>query len=67
MASIVAMVLLRIGSWAYGVYLDRFGFESATGIAGSAFFGLALVYYAAMILLYGMEVVRQVERQSGTA
>ena len=66
-ASIVAMVLLWIGSWAYGIYLDRFGFESATGIAGSAFFGLALVYYAAMILLYGMEIVRQVEAQSGTA
>ena len=31
LGAIVSMVLLVIGAWAYGVYLDRFGFQSAAG------------------------------------
>lgn len=61
MAAIVAMALLAAGTRAYGVYLERFGFRSASGVAGTAFLGLVLVYYGAMILLYGMEIVRQKE------
>jgi membrane protein len=56
----VSMGLLAVGSWAYGVYLAWFGVSSAAGVAGSVFLGLALVYYAVSILLYGMEVVREV-------
>lgn len=61
MGSIVSMALLLAGSWAYGIYVENYGFRSATGVAGTALFGLVLVYYAAMILLYGMEIVRQTE------
>ena len=58
-AAIVTMSLLTVGSWAYGVYLDSFGFSSAAGVAGAAFLGLVLVYYGTGIVLYGMEIVRQ--------
>lgn len=58
LASIVTMIMLAIGSWAYGLYLSAFGIKSASGVAGSLFLGLVLVYYAAMILLYGMEIVK---------
>ncbi|MGB7859443.1 MAG: YihY/virulence factor BrkB family protein [Acidimicrobiia bacterium] len=57
-ASVVSMTMLVAGAWGYGVYLDVFGFTSAAGVAGALVLGLALVYYAAAILLYGMEIVR---------
>lgn len=57
-AALVSMGMVRLGAWGYGLYLDRFGFESAVGVAGSALLGLVLVYYGAAILLYGMEIVR---------
>lgn len=57
-ASVVSMTMLVVGAWGYGVYLDVFGFNSAAGVAGALVLGLALVYYAAAILLYGMEIVR---------
>ena len=56
----VSMALLAVGAWGYGVYLDRYGFSSAVGVAGSLFLGLAFVYYAVSILLYGTEVMREV-------
>ena len=56
----VSIALLAVGAWGYGVYLDRYGFSSAAGVAGSLFLGLAFVYYAVSILLYGMEIVREV-------
>lgn len=58
LASIVSMVMLAVGAWGYGLYLDRFGVHSAAGVAGTLFLGLVLVYYASLILLYGMEIVR---------
>ena len=57
-AAAVSMVMLSVGAWAYGVYLDIYGFSSVSGALGSVFLGLALVYYGAQILLYGVEVVR---------
>ena len=57
-AAIVTMALLSVGTWGYGVYLKYYGFSSAAGVAGTLLLGLALVYYAAAILLYGIEIVR---------
>ena len=66
LASAVAMAMLAVGAWLYGIYLANFGFRSASGVAGTAFFGLALVYYAAMILLYGMEIVKRKYKGTGS-
>lgn len=63
LAAIVAMALLTLGSWGYGTYVSNFGLRSASGVAGTLLLGLALVYYAAMILLYGMQIVIQKERR----
>ena len=57
-AAMVTMALLAVGTWGYGVYLKYYGFSSAAGVAGTLLLGLALVYYAAAILLYGIEIVR---------
>lgn len=54
----LTMVLLAIGAHGYGWYVERFGLNSAAGVAGTVFLGLAFVYYAAQILLYGVEVVK---------
>jgi len=62
LAAIVTMALLTLGSWGYGIYISNFGLTSASGVAGTLLLGLALVYYAAMILLYGMQIVIEKER-----
>ncbi len=55
--AIVAMVLLSVGAWAYGLYVALAGLGSAVGVTGTIFLGLAFVYYAAQIILYGIEIV----------
>jgi membrane protein len=56
--AVFTMVLLSVGAWAYGVYLGTLGFRNASGVAGSLFLGLALVYYATQILLFGVELTQ---------
>jgi membrane protein len=63
LSAILTMVLLAVGAHAYGFYLERFGLTSAAGVAGTVFLGLAFVYYAAQILLYGVEVVKVADRR----
>lgn len=63
LSAILTMVLLAVGAHAYGFYLDRFGLTSAAGVAGTLFLGLAFVYYAAQILLYGVETVKVSHRR----
>lgn len=58
LASIVTMILLSIGARAYGIYLNTVGLSSAAGVAGTIILGLLVLYYAAQILLYGMEIVK---------
>lgn len=55
-AAIVSIVMLSVGAWAYGLYLGNFGFNSAPGVAGTVILGLVAIYYAAQILLYGVEL-----------
>lgn len=63
-AAILTMLLLAVGSHAYGFYVERYGLTSGAGVAGTLFLGLAFVYYAAQILLYGVEVVKVSHRSS---
>ena len=55
-AALVSMALLSAGAWAYGLYVGAFGFQSASGLAGTLLLGLVAIYYAAQILLYGVEL-----------
>ncbi len=57
-AALVSMVMLAVGAWGYGVYLDKFAFSSAAGAAGALLLGLVFVYYGTAILLYGMTIVK---------
>lgn len=63
LSAILTMVLLSVGAHGYGWYVERFGLNSAAGVAGTVFLGLAFVYYAAQILLYGVEVVKVSHRR----
>ncbi len=65
LSATLTMLLLALGSHAYGFYVERFGLNSAAGVAGTVFLGLAFVYYAAQILLYGVEIVKVAHRRSG--
>lgn len=40
------------------------GLASAAGVAGTAFLGLVFVYYAAQILLYGIEILKVSQTRS---
>ncbi|MFV1960416.1 MAG: YihY/virulence factor BrkB family protein [Acidimicrobiia bacterium] len=60
--SIVAMIMLSVGAWAYGLYMAVYAFSSAVGAAGSVFFGLVFVYYASQILLYGVEIMKEQQK-----
>lgn len=62
----LTMVLLAVGAHGYGIYVERFGLNSAAGVAGTVFLGLAFVYYAAQILLYGVEIVKVANRRSAS-
>ncbi len=64
MPAALTMLLLAVGAHAYGFYVETFGLRSATGVVGTVFLGLAFVYYAAQILLYGVELVKVSHRRS---
>lgn len=66
LSAILTMLLLAVGAHGYGWYVERFGLNSAAGVAGTVFLGLAFVYYAAQILLYGVEVVKVSHRRVGS-
>jgi membrane protein len=65
--SIVAMIMLSVGAWAYGLYMAVYAFSSAVGAAGSVFFGLVFVYYASQILLYGVEIMKEQQKMLDSA
>jgi membrane protein len=56
--TLIAVVLLLLSMWLYGVYLSYFGEASVTGVAGAAILLILLVYFAAQIVLFGAEVIR---------
>ncbi len=67
LAAAVTMGMLSVGAWGYGLYLGKVGVAGATEVAGALFLGLALVYYSAQILLYGVEIVKEVHDSSESA
>ncbi len=64
-AAVLVVVVLAIGSWGYGLYLRFVGSKSFTGAASSAFLGLVVIYYAAQILLFGIELVKVLTERDG--
>ena len=66
LGAVVSMLMLVIGAWAYGIYLDNFGLRSAAGVAGTVFLFLVLVYYTVTILLYGIEIVKYLQTRLET-
>jgi membrane protein len=63
--ALLTMAFLSLGAWAYGLYLGTVGFTNASGVAGSLLLGLALVYYATQILLFGVELTKVIQRAHG--
>ena len=59
LAAAVTITMLSVGAWGYGIYLDAVGLKSASGVAGTLLLGLALIYYSAQILLFGVEVTKE--------
>jgi len=55
--AVVAALALGVLAWGYGLYVRVFGSSSAAGAAGTLILGLAFVYYAAQLLLYGGEII----------
>jgi len=55
--TLVAVLLLLVTVWLYGVYVTNFADSSATGVAGAALLLVVLVYFAAQIVLFGAEII----------
>jgi membrane protein len=60
--SMVSAILFEIGKWGIGFYLGRGAVTSTFGAAGSLAVILLWVYYVSLIMLYGAEVTRQLQR-----
>lgn len=58
----LTMAMLAVGAALYGRYLSTVGLANASGVAGTVLLGLALVYYSAQILLFGVELTKVIER-----
>jgi membrane protein len=64
--TIVAMLMLALGTWLYGLYVGTIGASSVSGVAGSVILGLVLIYYGSQILLFGIEVTKVLQRADET-
>ncbi|MGI9642756.1 MAG: YihY/virulence factor BrkB family protein [Acidimicrobiia bacterium] len=53
----LAMVMLLVLMWGYGIYVDVAG-TSVAGVASSALLLIVLVYFSAQVLLYGAEFIK---------
>lgn len=53
----LAMALLFVLMWGYGLYVDIAG-TSVAGVASSALLLIVLVYFCAQVLLYGAEFIK---------
>lgn len=58
----VTAVLFEIGKWGIGLYLGRGALANTYGAAGSLAVILVWVYFVSMIMLYGAEITRQLQR-----
>ena len=55
--TVLAMVMLLVLMWGYGIYVDVAG-TSVAGVASSALLLIVLVYFCAQVLLYGAEFIK---------
>jgi membrane protein len=62
-ATVMVVLVLDLGYWAYGLYLKFIGSTSVAGAASSAFLGLLVVYYSAQVLLFGAEAIQVLGRR----
>lgn len=58
----VTALLFEVGKWGIGLYLGQGAIASTYGAAGSLAVILIWVYYVSMIMLYGAEITRQLQR-----
>jgi membrane protein len=64
LGALITCVLLGIGKYAIGLYMQFAAVGSAYGAAGSLVALLVWVYYSALILLFGAEITRLTTRTS---
>lgn len=57
-ASAITTLLLVLGTWALGAYLQTWGSVSLTGVAGSVLVLLIWLYYEAQIVIVGAELLK---------
>lgn len=62
MPALITTLLFNIGKFALGFYLGHTATASAFGAAGSLVALLIWIFYGAQIFLFGVELVKQVER-----
>lgn len=60
--TILAMILLTVLVWGYGIYAEQAG-SSVAGVASSAILLIVLVYFMAQVLLYGGEIIKVQSRR----
>lgn len=60
----VTAVLIVVGSWLTGLYLNHFATVSVTGVAGSALLLLVWFYYEAQLVLVGAELIKVLDRRA---
>ncbi|HEX7034521.1 MAG TPA: YihY/virulence factor BrkB family protein [Pseudomonadales bacterium] len=62
----VTAVLFTVGKVAIGIYLGQASVGSAYGAAGSAVVLMVWVYYASLILFFGVELTKTIARHRGS-
>lgn len=65
--STIVSVMLVVGTWALGLYFDRFGSTSVAGVAGGLLIVLVWLYYEAQILIAGAELLKTLDDRGGTS
>jgi membrane protein len=63
--TVATAVALAVLAWGYGLYVRMIGSSSAAGAAGSVVLGMAFIYLAAQVLLFGAEIVGSSARRRG--
>lgn len=64
--STIVSVMLVVGTWALGLYFDRFGSTTVAGVAGGLLIVLVWLYYEAQILIAGAELLKTLDDRDGT-
>lgn len=64
-SGVVTAVGLVLGTWAFGLYIRTFGGASLTGAFGAVLAFLTWVYFEAQILLFGVQLTKQLAISEG--